>query len=214
MSGRLFLLTLFLAVLAPPGQAATYLVLPDGSGDFPTIQAAVGFASPGDIIELGDGVFMGTGNRDVAYLGKGLTIRSQSGIPEFCIIDCQASTDNPHRGFLFHGDETDAAVLEGVTIRHASEYWGGGIHLMGQNTCPQIRHCIFQDNHSPDSEGGGICCESDAHPLIVDCRFFDNSAACGGGLSVTNGWGITGPEVRGCTFYNNVATTEGGGVRL
>jgi pectin methylesterase-like acyl-CoA thioesterase len=37
-------------------RADVFVVSPDGSGDFPTIQAAVDAASDGDDIELTDGV--------------------------------------------------------------------------------------------------------------------------------------------------------------
>ncbi len=44
--------------------ATTYTISPDGTGDFPTVQAAVNAAADGDIIELTDGTFTGDGNRD------------------------------------------------------------------------------------------------------------------------------------------------------
>ena len=47
--------------------AATYVVTADGSGDFPTIQAAISAAINGDVIELTDGTFTGEGNRDIEF---------------------------------------------------------------------------------------------------------------------------------------------------
>ena len=84
-------LTVFVAfgLFASPASATTYLVRPDGNGDFVTIQAAIDSAVAGDIIELSDGVFTGDGNRDLDFLGKGITLRSQSGDPELCVIDCE-----------------------------------------------------------------------------------------------------------------------------
>ena len=67
-----FVLTIGLLV-ATPGLAATYLVNPDGSGDYPTIQAAINASSNGDIIELGDGVFTGPDNRNLDYGGRAIT---------------------------------------------------------------------------------------------------------------------------------------------
>ena len=45
-------------VLAFTASATTYVIEPDGSGDFPTIQAAINASSDGDIIELADGCTM------------------------------------------------------------------------------------------------------------------------------------------------------------
>jgi hypothetical protein len=71
--------------------AETYVIHPDGSGDFPSIQAAIDFASDGDIIELTDGTFTGDGNRDVMLQGKAVTMRSQSGNATTCIIDVEGT---------------------------------------------------------------------------------------------------------------------------
>jgi hypothetical protein len=46
--------------------AETYVVSPDGSGDFPTIQTAIDAVVDGDIVQLTDGVFTGEGNRDLS----------------------------------------------------------------------------------------------------------------------------------------------------
>ncbi|MCK4414565.1 MAG: hypothetical protein KAY32_13585 [Candidatus Eisenbacteria sp.] len=59
------LLFLLLAASACAAGAETYLVLPDGTGDFPTIQAAIDAALDGDEILLADGTFTGDGNRDL-----------------------------------------------------------------------------------------------------------------------------------------------------
>ena len=84
-------------------RAADYLVHPDGTGDFPTIQAALDAAGQGDVIELADGTFTGDGNRDIDYLGKAITVRSENG-PENCIIDLGGSPAEPHWGFVFAED--------------------------------------------------------------------------------------------------------------
>ena len=94
-----------------------YVVDPGGTGDFPTIQAAIKAAADGDIIELTDGIFTGEGNRDMDYLGKAITIRSQSGNPEVCVIDCEGTESDPQRGFHLHSGEQAGSVLEGITIR-------------------------------------------------------------------------------------------------
>ena len=76
--------------LVAAATATIYVVNPEGTGDFPTIQEALDACIDGDIIELTDGTFTGDGNRDIDYLGKAITVRSQSGDPEMCTIDCEA----------------------------------------------------------------------------------------------------------------------------
>jgi hypothetical protein len=157
-------------------------VLPDGTGDFPTIQAAINAASDGDVIALADGTFQGDGNRDINYLGKALTVRSQSGRREQRTIDCQATAQSPHRGFYFHTGESLSSVLQGVTIT-------GG------------------NPTSPEAWGGGILCEF-ASPAIVDCASVQNEAGWGAGMLF---WG-SNAEVTDCWIEANHATYNGGGI--
>ena len=78
---------------------------PYGTGDAPTIQAAIdSAAASGDIIELADGVYAGPGNRDLSAYEKWFVVRSQSGDPSACIIDLEGDPTEPHRGFTFSGD--------------------------------------------------------------------------------------------------------------
>ncbi len=83
--------TLLLLIYAASASAATYVVRPDGTGDFPTIQAAIDAVSAGDTIELTDGTFTGSGNRDIS-VSKTLTLRAQNGPGGSCIIDCEGSS--------------------------------------------------------------------------------------------------------------------------
>ncbi|MCA9730275.1 MAG: hypothetical protein KC729_21520, partial [Candidatus Eisenbacteria bacterium] len=108
----ILLLTL---IVSTGAGAATFLVLPDGNGDFPTISDAMAAASAGDTILLGDGIFLGAGNRDLDMGGRAMTVRSQSGDAAACILDCQSQG----RGFLFQLGEDDA-VLESFTIQNGS----------------------------------------------------------------------------------------------
>lgn len=120
-------ITAILWILAAlPATAATIVVGPDGSGDYPTIQEAVDAAVPGDVIELEDGTYRGDGNRDIEYRGKSVTVRSRSGDPEACIIDCEGEEFEPHRGFFFRGGEDSTAVLEGITITNGIEVQNTG----------------------------------------------------------------------------------------
>ncbi len=189
-----------------PANAETYIVSPDGTGDFPTIQAAVSGVQNGDMIELTDGTFTGLDNRNVNYLGKEITIRSQSGNPRACIIDCEGSSAPARRGFSFNHGEGPGAVLERVTVTGGvwNQADGGGAVLCGEGTSPTITHCIFSGNQA--QTGGGVLCIS-ASPVITDCVFFDNSANYGGGFQ---GCWESSPMLIRCTFDGNSAHSGGG----
>jgi predicted outer membrane repeat protein len=185
----------------------TYLVCPDGSGDFLTIQNAIDAASDGDEIELCDATFSGEGNRGIDFAGKAVTVRSRSGNREACVIDCEGAD----RGFSFISGEGHASVLEGVTIinGHAPGEWpdnvGGAIRCSGGSN-PSIVNCVFSDNWG--SEGGAVHVDGSDWLILTDCVFSGNSAAVSGG-------GFYGGEESevdfgSCTFDGNASPVGGG----
>lgn len=105
MSGRLPFCLLLTTLLLPSGGlfGRTWHVNPAGTGDAPTIAAAIDSVADTDIIELADGVYTGDGNRDLTNLEKAIVIVSQSGDPAACVIDCQGSANENHHGITFYG---------------------------------------------------------------------------------------------------------------
>lgn len=202
------LLSCFVLLLAANSSATTYIVNPDGTGDFPTIQAAVDAVADGDVIELTDGTFTGEGNRDIDYLGKAITIRSESGDPERCIIDCQASWPDYHRSFFFHCGEGPGSLVEGISIRNGRADRGGGIYCSASS--PSLADCILSHNsaHAPLGSGGGMYCLN-CSPTLANCTFSHNSAvwnySAGGGLYCQ----YSSPTLIGCTFISNSADDAG-----
>lgn len=197
---------LMLVSIAPLTSAATYVVDPDGTGDFPTIQAAIDAAVDGDVIELTDGTFTGAGNHDIDYRGKAIRIASQSGDPLACVIDCEGF----YRGFHFRSAETSSSVLSGITIANGySPEYGGGIFCEGAS--PYIERCNFLHNLASYA-GGGISCMFGSEARVSGCLFFenvsDNAIGHGGGMHCGN---YSSVEVRGSTFIGNHADTRGGG---
>jgi hypothetical protein len=115
-------LMILASYLATAG-GAVHLVLPDGSGTFSTIQQALAGADSGDVILLADGIYAGDENHNLDFLGKPLTLRSQSGNPSACIIECTSEPgdpDIPHRAFEFHNFEDSSAVVRDITIYNGS----------------------------------------------------------------------------------------------
>ncbi len=191
--------------LIPPAIATVYTVLPDGSGDFPTIQAGVTAVINGDVLELGSGTFAGPGNRDVDYLGKAITIRSQSGNPNDCIIDCGGSAVDPHRGFHFHFGEQSGSVLGGVTITHGwmSDTERGGCIRCENGSAPLIANCALTH-----TRGAAALCLGQGHLQLHGCVFAHNDACEGGGVCCEEAT-LT---MAGCRLFENTADLLGGGV--
>jgi len=149
-------------------QAATIYV----PKDFRTIQEALDFAKDGDVVEVQAGAYSGSGNWDLDFGGKRITLRSKSG-PERTIIDCSKGTAAgaaSHRGFYFHGREGADSVLSGFTIR-------GGRAFGSQVPTNTLRW----DAASSHPIGGGIYCEFSS-PTITDCIIEDCGAEVGGGI--------------------------------
>ena len=164
----------------------TWHVMVDGSGDVPTIQAAVDSALAGDTILVGPGVYTGPGNTDVfvdAFKlirngGNSLLITSQDG-PSETIMDAQGNG----RGFFVQGPLDFNMTIDGFTFRHGStgEVAGGAIRCFG--VAALISGCVFYDNEC--NYGGAI--------------YFNGYETPSGALSTP------APRVVGCTFFNNRA---------
>lgn len=200
MKVQILLLTL-LTTLATSAGAEVFVVEPQG---LMTIQEAIDLCDDNDVVELMDGVYTGDGNRDLVLGGKEITIRSASGDPTTCIIDCQATQNDQHRGFTLDGGETLNTVIEGITLRGGySDYAGGVVAEIAT-----IRNCHFINNVG--IEGGGITMMDSG--VIEDCLIVGNSAANGGGISVCCYPGAMATLNR-CTFVGNTATDYGGGFR-
>ena len=194
--------------MIPPALATIYMVNPEGTGDFPTIQAAIDGAVDGDVVELANGTFVGDGNRDIEFRGHAIILRSQLGDRDSCIIDCQASETDQHRGLVFSSDEDSMTVLSGITITNGYVVgdWpnglGGGILCGGAS--PKIANCAIRSCY-----GSGMAAE-ECTSQILSCSFTDNYTwESGGGLYCRSSCSVT---LHGCTFESNNAYVEGGGI--
>ncbi len=200
--------------LAITASAETIVVKSNGNGDYPTIQEAIDAASDGDVIQLENGTYKGPGNRDLSFHGKALRVASASDNPMSCIIDCEGSEADPHRGFLFESGEGSGSVLRGICITggYTSGAWpedaGGGIYCRN-STSPSIENCILYDNRS--GNGAGICCDGGSSPALYSCTIKGNIAAFyGGGIYC---YDDSSPSFQACRISGNRAGYYGGGMR-
>ena len=143
-------------------------------GDFLTIQAAIDAAVNHDTVILADGTYHGDGNRDISFLGKQIIVKSEHG-PDNCVINCQGTEDDPHKGFIFVNDETQASILDGITVTGGYARYGGGIYT--HNSDPVIMDCIITGN-TAFQNGGGIYCSS---AQIINSVIEKNHSSGGGG---------------------------------
>ncbi|MCP4547240.1 MAG: T9SS type A sorting domain-containing protein [bacterium] len=192
----------FCFICATTASARILNVEPAGGGEYATIQAAVLAAVSGDIVELADGTYEGVGNRDVSFMGKGITIRSAGYDPEACIIDC----GNHGRGFAFVNGETDAASLHGVTVTNGLVHQGemGGAVYVGEYASPRINNCIFIRNRAPI--GGALMGDWYCAPLISNCRLVENDAVIGGAIASRS---LSDTRIAACEIVNNLADWSG-----
>ncbi|MCK4413504.1 MAG: hypothetical protein KAY32_08175 [Candidatus Eisenbacteria sp.] len=181
-----------------PCGAGLALVRADGAGMWPTIQTALDAAAAGDTVYLADGVYRGAGNRDLDCLGTALCLRSLRGDAAACIIACEGSAGDEHRGFHFDSGEPAGCRIEGITIRDGYAANGGAILCTG--SAPSISGCIFSGNESP-GVGGAVLAIAEAAPAFEQCTFVGNAAALGGAV----GGDSAAIVLEACTFHCSAA---------
>ena len=190
---------------------STMLYVPDEYG---TIQAAIDSATvPGDVVEIADGTYVGTGNKDLDFCGRTITVRSASGNPELCLIDCE----NEGRGFYFHSGEGPDSIVKGLTIMNGyvdnnspGAGDGGGVHCDSYSS-PTLADCSIVMN-TAQFDGGGIHCNFRSSPTIINCTINGNASngntgRGGGGVYC---WGSSCPTLTNCTISDNSAYHGGG----
>jgi predicted outer membrane repeat protein len=156
---------------------------------FDSIQEAIDVAGIGDTVTVLSGAYAGTGNCDIDFLGKAITVRSENG-PEDCIIDCNGAG----RGFYFHSGEDQNSILDGLTIKEGKP----GISC---NASPHIANCVLADNWVASSWGGGMSNYGRATRL-TGCVFINNVALAGG--AIFNYGDLT---INNCIFLGNLANS-------
>ncbi|MBN2563580.1 MAG: right-handed parallel beta-helix repeat-containing protein [Phycisphaerae bacterium] len=177
----------------------------DGSADHPfdAIQEGIDAAWPGHEVVALDGTYTGLGNRDLDFDGKAITVRSQSDNPDDCVIDCEASSSDPHKGFYFQSHEHASSVLRGLTITGAWGGFGGAISCDAWSS-PTITNCTFRDNAA--EWGAAIECNDSSNPTISHCTMTGNIADYGGAIDCYE----SNPVITNCEMTGNMASYGGG----
>lgn len=181
---------------------------------YPTIQAAVNAASPGDLVEVDPGTYTGVGDSVLDFGDKPITVRATGG-PHVTFIDGQGV----RRGVRIAAPAGGAldATLEGFTVLNGSATdHGGGVLMSGGS---QLHDCRILDSSAP--LGGGVAIiPDDAGGLrtvdLIDVSIVGNrSTGHGGGLALSAGGGPGNLELRlggAVSVLGNSASGRGGGV--
>lgn len=175
------------------------VVVPD---DVTDIQSAIDLVcATGGIVTVHDGTWAGAGNRNLDLRGKQITLRSWSGNPEACIIDCEGVT----RGLRCVSGEGAGTLIDGFTIRNGEANSGLGGAVLCQNSSPTFLNCIIRGSHA--KAGGGMAGQGFGGTLD-NCTFIGNAAdSLGGGLFLAED--SEPMATANCTFYANGAVYGG-----
>ncbi len=194
---------------------------------FSTIQRGLNAANNNQVVVVAEGTYVGTGNKNLNFSGRAITLVSSAGA-EATIIDCQGSD----QAFVFQNGETQNTVVDGFTMTHGNFQTGGAIYC--QASSPRFANCVISSNQGYYS--GGIYCINYGSPTFVNCQILDNSGTLGGGVRFAQSdgalincviagnvsqnpgagikcdYGSTSPVIANCTVVDNTSTSYGGGL--
>ncbi len=183
---------------------AVLSVSPDGTGEFPNIQSAIDAASPGDVVELRDGVYSGPGNTSLQIRGGPITIRSQSEDARRCAIDYEADsalTEYPSEALvLFFPEGTQAEVIGIMFTRAGREGPISNSIRISAGCNIRFRNCVFRLSRAAN----GVISIGRAESVSVEnCAFEWNQGSAGqltaSGISCNE----TTVRVTDSVFYGN-----------
>ena len=194
----LLISTLFATGIA---SARTWTVLPDSTGDAPTIQAGIDSASSGDTVVVMCGTYY---EHDIS-VKSGIRLTSETGDYTCVTIDADSL------GRVFQLTDVDSTTqIIGFTAARGSAEDGGGIYCT--NSDARFTDCCFRDNVAVgigSVRGGGAYLDHGS-PVFTDCRFSGNETLClpdppncveghGGGVYAVYG----SPRFIRCRFSRN-----------
>jgi hypothetical protein len=176
---------------------------------FATIQHGLDVSAPGDTVMVADGTYIGDGNRDLTFNGKSLVLTSQSNEPESCIIDCEGSSAEHHRGLIFSSGEDSLATVRGLTIKNGYADYGGGVLCLqndghypdlppGDGGSPRLKNCIFSNN----TGSGIVSLGYGSFAALIQCQFIENI----GDGAYADGFYTSFGYLKECDFIGNTGS--------
>jgi len=188
------------AFQASATSARTWHILPDGTGDAPTIEAGIDSATTGDTVLVACGTYF---EHDITISTSAIIVRSESGDPDCVTINAEM------QGRVMYCQNVDASThIHGFTLTGGLSDRGGGVGF--SSASPTVVNCRIVGNEST-FVGGGFDCRSSSSPSIEHCEFIENTANWdGGGLYCLD---ASSPTLSYCSFIDNDSGHSGGGMR-
>ncbi|MBK8167842.1 MAG: hypothetical protein IPK64_18000 [bacterium] len=201
---RVFWILLVAVTSSSQVHARTWHLQPDGTGDAPTIAAAINSSVAGDVVELACGTY----HEEGMFVRSGITIRSETGQPECVTIEGRQPVNRPATIFNSLGSD-DTTLLEGLTITGglANDYfWGvvGGGLVISSGSSLVVKKCNIVGNVARGT-GGVLIIQS--HPTFIDCLIAENEATLSfpGGVTLANGSSL---RAYNTTILSNIAVSR------
>ncbi len=187
---------------------------PDGTGDAPTIQAAVNLSATGDVVLLGPGAYTWASQQargeSMLEVSKAITLRGEAG-SDATILDAQ------RHGRILRITRCDSVMLEGLTIQNGQDPgdFVNGAGVAADSTPVYIRSCVIRGNlpaPNGDRGGRGGCGIAATFVAISNSRVADNRSGGIGGAGIQCGIIVA----TNCLFSQNIVlgvnAMDGGGV--
>ena len=194
---RTLIAAVALAGSSVTASAETITVCASGC-DYASINAAIGAANDGDVIQLAAETYFE--GEQIDPLGKAITLRGvldKAGEPA-SVLDGAGK----HRVLICRNDETGSTVFENLLIQNGSGVIGAGMY--NESSSPTLTDCTFSGNSS-EMYGAGMY-NYLSRPTLSNCAFTNNSSDFGGGML---NW-ASSPSVDHCTFAGNRSNNQSG----
>jgi hypothetical protein len=147
--------------------ARTWYVNPQGTGDAPTIEAALDSAVYWDTVLVACGTYTG----DRIFMGPGIVFRSETGRPD-CVTINQSS--------ILVCVADSVTRIEGITMSGARS---GSLRIRGPGVVENCSISGSNENTNLSSRGGGVTAEN---ATFINCGISGYNELHGGGAYATN----------------------------
>jgi len=146
-------------------------------------------------------------NGNHAFVDGGGMYNADHSSPVLNTCTFHANTTDDDGGGMYN-EHYSSPVLNNCTIEDGSAAVDGGGMYNDDLSAPELHTCTIDDN-TAGGDGGGIYNNDQSSPTLdTSCIIKDNDAIYGAGMYNYQ----SSPFLTSCTFSNNVASNEGGGM--